>query len=256
MHFYIKNCTVGFLEEWSSLANAIAQCLLYPFFVWMFAKLWYSLNEAQSAFTLSELFIYLGLTEIIFLTTLRGPLVDEAVFGFETTLTKPRIWLLYVSSLIFGRQLGRRLVLLLIFLLLLPILSGNLRLSLISASRFLLILPLLCIIETIYSSIFVCLQICFFEIKYFRLAFTKIILVFGGVFTPLNELTYSWKKILINSPISDIVFQPCYYCLKGQFYQITTEYWLVRISIQIIISFILLQLLYLHTRWHFRCYGG
>ena len=136
--FYLKNSIFGFMEEWSSISHALAQCLLYPFFVWMFARLWAGLSESHNTFNFSELLIYIGLTEIIFLTSLRGPLVDIAVTDFSITLTKPRCWPIYVGSLIFGRQLGRRLILLVIFLLLMPIFSGNTYLTEVSALRFLI----------------------------------------------------------------------------------------------------------------------
>lgn len=254
--FYLKNACFGFIEEWSSVSSALAQCLLYPFFVWMFAKLWVGLSETHNTFSFSELLIYVGLTEIIFLTSLRGSLVDAAVADFSITLTKPRLWLLYVGSLIFGRQFGRRLILLFIFTLLFPFISGNQHLVFVSSLRFLIMLPILCIVETLYSLLIACMQISFTEVKYFRLAVTKVFMIFGGVFTPLSDIHYTWKSILINTPIADLIFQPCYYCLKGDFYQLQSSQWLIRIIIQIIVCFAIVQIAYMLARRHYQCYGG
>lgn len=256
LKFYIRNAFFGFTEEWSSLSNAIAQISLYPFFIWIFASLWMGLSGIENTFNFHKLIVYIGLTQILFLTTLRGNLVDDAATNFLLTLTKPRSWLIYVGTLIFGRQLGRRLILLLVFILIVPVLSHDIDLTLKSAFKFLTLLPVLCIIETLYSLIFSCLQLCMNEIKYFRLAITKIFMVFGGVFTPLNDLSYPYSKILINTPIADIIFQPCYYCLTGHFFEITISLWLFRVGLQIIFCLLIVQLLFIVTKSHQQSFGG
>jgi len=50
--------------------------------------------------------------------------------------------------------------------------------------------------------------------------FGKFFLIFGGVLAPLSDIPEPWSKIFLNNPFSDIVFQPCYFSIKGEFYQL------------------------------------
>lgn len=200
--------------------------------------------------------MYVGLTEIIFLTSLRGPLIDSAVIEFENAFIKPRAWLIYIGSLIFGRQFGRRLILLSVFLILLLLLTQKSHLVMVSAYRFFQVLPILCVVDVLYSVFFICIQVCFAEIKYFRLALTKIIMVFGGVFAPLSDVSSTWKPVLINNPLADIIFQPAYYALTGQFYHVSMLEWLGRIIIQISVLLVLLLMMYGASRKYYQCFGN
>jgi ABC-type polysaccharide/polyol phosphate export permease len=252
--FYLKNTLFGFSEEWLSFSNALAQCLLYPFFVWMFSNLWNGVSGEHSTFKLNELLIYVGLTFIIFLTSFRGPLIETTVGNFAVSLTKPRIWLMYMGSMIYGRQLGRRLMLLCVFVMIIPVITAEYYASYKATLRFLMFLPILGIIETFYSLLLSSIQICFSEIKYFRSAIAKLLMIFGGVFTPLSDLSYSWKPLLLDIPFADVIFQPCYYCLKGEFYQLTDMQWLQRIGLQILFCFIVTQLTFVFAKRHYqRC---
>lgn len=256
LKFYGKNIFCGFIEEWSNIFNLLAQCISYPLFVWIFAKLWVNLTGYNGTFSFDELVIYIGLTQIIFLTTLRGPMVDISDYEFLMTLTKPRYWPGYIGSLIFSKRLGRRFILLLIFLIFIPMIISNYRLSFISAFRFITFLPLLCIFEMFYTFLIVCAQINYLELKYFRMTLTKVIMICGGVITPLCDIGHSLSSIFIKLPIADIIFQPCYFCLKGNFYKITSEEWLTHIIVQFIFLVILSQIVYMITIKNHQCYGG
>lgn len=254
--FYVKNTIFGFTEAWSSLSQAVGSCLLYPFFVWIFSKLCVALSGSLASFTVSELLIYMGLAYLLSSTALSGCSLDEAMTDFSVNFIRPRVWLLYVGTLMFGRQWGHRCIMLLLFLLSLSLLSRNLSLTLQSAACFLIFLPLLTLIDVLISLLFCCLQINCLQIKYFRMAILKSIMVFGGVLMPLSDLQVSWQATLLKLPMADTIFQPCYYCVRGHFYGMPPQQWLFRIFLQIMVLGCLVCLIYPWARRSHQSYGG
>ena len=109
----------------------------------------------------------------------------------------------------------------------------NFPLSSISALRFLVFLPLITILDTLYSFLLTSLQIRFYSTKNFRMLFGKLFLIFGGVLAPLSDIPEPWSKLFLNTPFSDLVFQPCYFSIKAEFYQITFLQWFARIILQL-----------------------
>lgn len=256
LKFYSKLSAFSIKEEQSSLSATLASLILYPCFIWIFSKLWLGLNNNVSTFGTVTLFAYIGLTEILFMTSLREPFIDRASSDFSLSFVRPRIWPLYTSISIYSRTLFRRMVYLLLYVLIVPIFTNNFELSWRAAMRFILFLLLITILESMYSFLLTCVQIRFYSIKNFRMLFGKLFLIFGGVLAPLSDIPGPWQTIFINTPFSDLIFQPCYFSIKGEFYHLTLIQWLARICIQFVCVYLLAHWVYKSSRQHYHNFGG
>lgn len=256
LRFYSKLFVFSIKEEQSSLSSTLAGLILYPCFIWIFSKLWLGLNNNASTLSTVALFAYIGLTEILFMTSLKEPFVDRANSDFSLSFVRPRLWALYISISIYSRTLFRRIIYLLLYVLIVPIFTENFELSWIAAMRFILFLPLLTILDSMYSFLFTSIQIRFHSIKNFRILFGKLFLIFGGVLAPLSDIPTYWQKLFINTPFSDLIFQPCYFSIRGEFYELTLFQWLARICIQFICVYALTYLIYKNSRQYYSNFGG
>ncbi|MCH9611059.1 MAG: hypothetical protein S4CHLAM81_00300 [Chlamydiales bacterium] len=254
--FYGKFALFSIQEEQSSLSSTVAGFILYPCFIWIFSKLWLGLNHNTSTLGTVALFAYIGLTEILFMTTLRAPIIDRGSTDFALSFVRPRFWPIYTSISSFSRTFYRRVLYLLLYIGIMPLFTGSLTLSFYASFRFLALLPLLTFLDILYSFIFTCIQIQFYAVKNFRLLFGKLFLIFGGVLAPLSDLPSPWDKIFLNTPFSDLVFQPCYFSIKGEFYQMSLIHWLIRISIQAACLLIIGKIFYRYSRNHYHNFGG
>ncbi len=254
--FYSKFALFSIQEEQSSLSSTIAGFILYPCFVWIFSKLWLGLNHNFSTLGGAALFAYIGLTEVLFLTSLRETLMTSASADFSLALVRPRFWPLYTSISIYARTLYRRLLYLLIYVLIVPLFTQDFTLSAQGALRFLLVLPIITVLDSLYSFALTSLQIRFFSIKSFRLLFGKLFLIFGGVLAPLSDLPAPWDKFFLNTPFSDLIFQPCYFSIRGEFYQMSAFLWLLRIAFQLACLLALCGFFYQNARKHYHNFGG
>lgn len=256
LKFYSKLSAFSVKEEQSSLSTTLAGLILYPCFIWIFSKLWLGLNNNASSLGTVALFAYIGLTEILFMTSLREPFIDRASSDFSLSFVRPRSWPLYTSISIYSRTLFRRLVYLLLYALIIPAFTESFELAWRAALRFIFFLPFITILESMYSFLITCIQIRFYSIKNFRMLFGKLFLIFGGVLAPLSDIPSPWKSIFLNTPFSDLIFQPSYFSIKGAFYDLTFSTWLIRICIQFVCLFIITQLAYKGSRQHYHNFGG
>lgn len=254
--FYSKLALFSIREEQSSLSGTLGGLLLYPCFIWIFSKLWLGLNHNFTTLGVEPLFAYIGLTEILFMTTLREPLIDRASSDYIVSFVRPRSWPIYTTISIYSRTLSRRLLYLLIYIVIMPLFIDDFSLTSISGLRFLMVLPLITVVDTLYSFLLTSLQIRFYSTKNFRMLFGKLFLIFGGVLAPLSDIHEPWDKLFLNTPFSDLVFQPCYFSIKGQFYQITLFQWFVRITLQLVCLLALNALMYRSSRHHYHNFGG
>lgn len=127
--FYGKYALFSIQEEQSSLSSTIAGFILYPCFIWIFSKLWLGLNHNTSTLGVAALFAYIGLTEILFMTTLRAPLIDRGSADFSLSFIRPRQWPIYTSVSIFSRTFYRRVLFLLLYVAIMPLFTDNFFLS-------------------------------------------------------------------------------------------------------------------------------
>lgn len=256
LKFYSKLGFFSIREEQTSLSGTLGGFLLYPFFIWIFSKLWLGLNHNYTTLGAETLFAYIGLTEILFMTGLREPLIERASSDFSLSFVRPRSWPIYTSISLYSRTLARRLVYLLLYTLLLPFFIDDFMPVAISALRFLILLPLITILDTLYSFLLTSLQIRYYSVKNFRMLFGKLFLIFGGVLAPLSDLPAPWNKLFLNTPFSDMVFQSCYFSVKGEFFQMLFLEWLLRISLQLVCLFALSAWIYRNARKYYHNFGG
>ena len=254
--FYAQFALFSLKEEFSSFSALLGGILLYPCFIWIFSKLWLGLNNNISTLSSDSLYLYIGLTEILFMTGLREPIIDKGSTDFSLSFIRPRSWPVYTSVSIYSKTLCRRLLYLIIFLFITPFFTGNLFFSILVAMRFLLFLPLITMLDILYSFLLTAIQIRFFTIKNFRMLIGKLFLIFGGVLAPLSDLSPFWQNIFIKTPFSDLIFQPCYFSIKGNFYNTTPLEWLFRILIQLGCLIGLSYWIYVCSRRHYHNYGG
>ena len=256
LNFFGRLAFFSLREEISSFSSILGGLLLYPCFIWIYSKLWLGLNDNFTTIGSESLFLYIGLTEILFMTSLREFLIDRTSSDFSLSFVRPRSWLLCSFVSIFTRTLIRRFFYLILFLTLMPIFSNNHALIFQSGFRFLLLVPFLTIFETLYSLLFVTLQIRFFSVKNFRMLFGKLFLIFGGVLAPLSDIPNKWSNVFLNTPFSDLIFQPCYFSLKGEFYLITPLEWFLRMIFQLVFLLALNICIYNASRRYYHNYGG
>ncbi len=256
LRFYSKLSVFSIKEEQSCLSANLAILLLYPCFIWIFSKLWLGLNHQTSSLGTAGLFTYIGLTEILFTTSLREPFIDKANSDFSLSFVRPRLWPLCTAVFVYSRTLFRRLIYLFLFVLIIPFYTDNFLLTWNAAWKFFLFLPLVTVFESLYSLFLTCFQIKLHSIKNFRMLFGKLFLIFGGVLAPLSDIPMPWKMAFINTPFSDLIFQPCYFCIKNEFYLLTFFQWSIRITIQLFVILLMVCLAYRNARRHYHNFGG
>lgn len=256
VRFFSRFALFSIREELSSLGGTLGGLLLYPCFIWIYSKLWLGLNHNSTTLGIEALFVYIGLTEILFMTSLREPLIDRASSDFSLSFIRPRSWPLCTSISIYSRTLSRRMFYYLLFLIIMPVFTNDYILLFLSGIRFLILLPFITILDTLYSFLFTNLQIRFYSVKNFRMLFGKLFLIFGGVLAPLSDIPQRWNKLFLNTPFSDLIFQPCFFSLKGEFYQMSILEWLLRIILQICCLLIVNNWVYRASRKHYHNFGG
>lgn len=256
LRFYCRLAIFAIHEEYSSLSTTLAGLVLYPAFVWIFAKLWLGLNASISTFTPDELFAYIGLTELLFMTSLREAFIDRANADFALSFTRPRSWTGCICTSIYSRTLFRRGIYLVIYAAMAPLFTNNLELIPTTILRFVCFLPLLTALETLYSLLLTCVQIRHHSIKTFRMLFGKFFLIFGGTLAPLSDIPLPWKTLFINTPFADLIFQPCYFAIHGTFFTLAPITWSLRILGQMTLLALLVATTYRQSRKYYHNFGG
>lgn len=256
LKFYSKFFLFSIREEQSSISGIIGGLFLYPIFIWIFSKLWLGLNHNLTTLGVESLFAYIGLTEILFMTILREPLIDRAGSDFSLSFIRPRSWPIYTIISIYSRTLSRRMLYLILYIIIMPTFIGDYFLSSKSAWRFVIFLPFITILDTLYSFLLTNLQIRFYSIKNFRVLFGKLFLIFGGVLAPLSDIPGRWNLIFLNTPFSDLIFQPCYFAIKGDFYKLSMFQWMTRVLLQLGCLIGLSAWVYRSSRKYYHNFGG
>lgn len=254
--FHARHAWFNVKEQFTDLVGGVAGYLLFPFYIWVVSKIWLRFNSYQGYFGYGEVLLYVGVTESLFLTFLRSAYVGRASSDFSISLSRPRSWLAFSFSGLYGRTLGGRCVYLAIFLAMMPFLGASVGQTAQAAARFLLLAPLLSAIAALYSLLFASAQVLWEQTSYFTLTASKIFLTFGGVFGPLADFSEPWRSVLVRLPPSDIFFQPGYYCLRGEFYGISGGEWLARVLLQGFVLLLLNLWFFRAARHHHQSWGG
>ncbi len=231
IRFHIRHAWFNLREQFSDIPTAIAANALIPFFVWVLSQMWLRFNSGQGNFTLKEVILYIGLTEVLFMTFVRLGSINRASGDFSIALSRPRSWLVMSFSGLVGRSTGGRIFMLLMLLVAFPLLGSGGQLMIDSVLRFLLVLPWLGVLQGLFALFFASCQVLWHQTNYFLLPFGKIFLVLGGVWGPVADFSEPWRSVLLKLPPSDLFFQPAYFCVKGHFFEITAAEWFLRTGI-------------------------
>ncbi len=229
--FYLRYAWFQLRERFTDLGSSAAYLLLYPFFIWLLTQMWGRFNSYQGHYTKEEIFIYVSITELLFMTFLRSPFMQRSNADFSITLSRPRSWLTLTFFGQIGTTLGGRIIYTLTALVVLHLLGLNSKLIFLAYLRLFLLFPLLGVIEALMASVLASAQLLWHETRYLVLPITKIFLALGGVFGPLADYGEPGKSIFLKLPASDLFFQVGHFCIKGEFYQITTLQWFLRIAV-------------------------
>ncbi len=256
IQFYLKYGWFHFREQFSDIPSALAANALIPFFVWLLSQVWERFNSHLGNFALPEVVVYIGLTEVLFMTFVRPNAISRASADFSLALARPRSWLLMSFSGLVGRSLGGRLFMLGVLLATFPLLGANFSVTTDALFRFFLLLPWLGVVQGVFALVFAIAQVLWHQTNYFLLPFGKVLLVLGGVWGPLADWNDPWRSWVIHLPPSDLFFQPIYFCVKGVFYQTTLEAWLFRTLVLVAILSIANFFFFRVAKHRHQAYGG
>lgn len=256
LSFHFRNARFSFQESWTNLANGLIGFLLFPLFMFILAKMWEKFNGQLGNYTYKEMLAYIGATEILFLTFLRTGNINQASADFSLSLARPRSWLAMQFSALYGKTLGSRLVLTSLYFPLLLVFGVGFQEASQTLLRFLLLLLPLGVLQALYSLLFSSAHVRWEMTSYLTLPFSKLFLIFGGVFAPVSDFSEPARTFLLLMPTSDIFFQPGYFAVKGYFYQISYLEWCTRITFQILILLALNIFFFKSSKRHHQSFGG
>lgn len=254
--FHIRNATFSFRESMSNVANGIVGFLLFPLFMFILAKMWLKFNSHLGNYTYEEVLAYIGVTEILFMTFLRQGNINAASSDFSLSLARPRSWLAMQFSSLYGKTFGARLFMTGLFFPILLFFGISFQETVLIVSRALLLLLPLGVLQALYSLLFSSAHVRWEMTSYLTLPFSKLFLIFGGVFAPVSDFSEPSRSWLLQMPTSDIFFQPAYFAIKGVFYEMSVTEWMVRIFIQTVILIALNVWFFQSSRQHHQSYGG
>jgi hypothetical protein len=229
--FHLRHAGFNLREQFSDIPSGLAANALIPFFVWLMSRVWLRFNASQGHYQLEDIILYVGITELLFMTFVRPRSIDRSSGDFSISLARPRSWLVTSFSGIVGRSLGGRFFMLAMLLPMLPLLGANGTHATQATLRLLILLPWLSVLQGLFALFFAIAQVLWHQTSYFLLPFGKIFLVLGGVWGPVADFGEPWRKFLLRLPPSDLFFQPAHYCVKGSFYGISAGEWLARTSL-------------------------
>jgi len=254
--FHFKHAWFNIKEQFSDIPTSLAANALVPFFVWVLSRVWERFNSHLGHYQLHEIVVYIGITELLFMTFVRLPSLNRASSDFSISLVRPRSWLAMSFSGLVGRSTGSRLFMFIILIFTLPLLGAKPELVISALLRLIILLPWLGLIQGMFSLLFANSQVLWHQTNYFILPFGKIFLVMGGVWGPVSDFSEPWKSIILKMPPSDIFFQPAYFCIKGKFYQMSFNEWWIRTSILIVVLFLINQIFFFYAKKNHQSFGG
>ena len=256
INFHRRHAWFNLREQFSDIPTAIAANALIPFFVWILSEIWQRFNSSQGNFTLKEIILYIGITELLFMTFVRLGSISRASGDFSIALSRPRSWLMMSFSGLIGRSTGGRIFMLLMLMVAFPLLGSGGQLMVESVLRFFIVLPWLAVLQGLFALLFAVAQVLWHQTNYFLMPFGKIFLVLGGVWGPVADFSEPWKSVLLKLPPSDLFFQPAYFCVKGHFYGITAGEWLLRTGILASVLALCNIYFFRYAKREHQAYGG
>ncbi|MGE0171257.1 MAG: hypothetical protein AB7T49_00655 [Oligoflexales bacterium] len=254
--FYLRYGWFQMRERFTDLASSVGYLLLYPFFIWLLTQVWAKFNAYQGTYRKEEVFVYIAILELLFMTFVRSSFMQRSNADFSTGLARPRSWLGLTFFGQMGATLGGRLVYSIVAIAVLLLMGLQSQLIALAFVRLAFFLPVLGIIEALLASILISAQLLWHETKYFVLPITKIFLALGGVFGPLADYGEPGRSIFLELPASDLFFQVGHFCVRGEFYEMSTVEWIARLSLWTAILCLCNLFFYRFARVRHQSFGG
>ncbi len=254
--FYSRYAYFQLKERFSDLGQSLGFMLLYPFLILILTAMWNKFSAYQGNYTKEEIYIYISITELLFLTFLRSSFIQRSQSDFSMSLARPRSWLALNFFGQFGAILGGRLIYLGSALIILHLLGLQSSFIFLAFLRLFCLLPILGILEACMASILASAQLLWHETRYLILPITKIFLALGGVFCPLADYGEPGRSIFLQGPASDLFFQVGHFCVKGEFYLISWQTWLIRLLFWLTVCILGNQIFFHYARKRHQSWGG
>ena len=220
----------GIKEDLSGLGSTFFTLLLFPIICFVMALTWQRINPSATKMSLAEVFAYVSMTEMLFMSMLRGAVFQKAQGDFSRSLAYPRNWLLMNGAQFYGRSVARRVLLISVFLCAFPFVQSAPSIyGLEIVARIFPLILLLSFFDVLYTLALCLLYLVWEKTHHVRFLVGKFFLVFGGVLIPVSEVREPWKAFLLASPMADLFFQPAHFALNGSFYGFGATQWLFRL---------------------------
>lgn len=173
LRYYFVLAVFRLKENFTDLKATGITYSLYCFFIWLLSHVWSRFQSSHSHFTYETVFLYVGITEMLFMSFISTRAISSGVEDFALFLARPRSWIGREIASNIGANFGRRLAFLgtlLIFSQLLQIQYSDYFLFLL---RSLLLLVLLALPQALLASLFSALRLSYPQTEYFILPFSK-----------------------------------------------------------------------------------
>lgn len=229
---------------------------LYCFFIWLLSNVWVKFSMQNSNFTYAEVFLYVGVTEMLFMSFLNSRMIASGTEDFALFLARPRSWAGREVVANIGSALGKRLLFaasLIGFSFLLSVHPENPGGFLL---RVFVLIAALALPQALLATLFSALRLSYPQTDYFVLPFSKLFLALGGVFGPLSDYGEPWRGVFLQLPGSDLFFQPAFFAVHGHFYETTGTAWVLRLTLINLFLVSALLFFYRKGRREYQAWGG
>jgi hypothetical protein len=230
--------------------------VLYCFFVWLLSMVWMRFNAHNSLFTFKQVLLYIGVTELLFMSFLSLRAITGATEDFALFLARPRSWVGREIMANIGMNLGKRLLFALSLIGFSYLLGAQPEDPPAFLARLALLLVLLALPQALIATLFSTLRLTFPQSDYFVLPFSKIFLALGGVFGPLSDYGEPWRWVFLNLPGADLFFQPAFFAVHGYFFETDFANWALRLIVLNAVLLIVTLFFYQRGRRAYQAWGG
>lgn len=256
IRYYFLLMSFSLRENYTDLRATGVTYFLFCFFIWLLSLVWVKFHPQSSHFSHAQVFLYLGVTEMLFMSFLSKKMILRGTEDFSLFLARPRSWLAREICSNIGNCLGKRIMYSLFLLAFSFLLGASPANKMEFIGRIIELILLLAIPQALLVTLFSAFRLSYTQTDYFILPFSKLFLALGVVFGPLSDFADPWKKIFLQLPGSDLFFQPAFYAVHGHFYQTTGNMWLFRLLLIDSVLILLLLLFYKRGRKLFQAWGG
>lgn len=254
--FYLKYALFRAKEYFSDLRAVGITYFLYAFFILILSHVWQRFNSHRSILSFEQVFLYIGITEMLFMSFLNLGNINHGLEDFSLFLARPRSWMGRELLGNMGKCFAER-ICFFVTLVVVSFLAGNFPHD---PGGFFLrttcMVLLLSVPQSLLTGLFSALRLSFPQTEYFVYPVGKIFLALGGVFGPISDYGEPWRSIFLKMPGADLFFQPAFFIVTGEFYELSFMSWLVRYLLIVGVLGLAVMSAYRHGRERHLAWGG